>query len=145
MLEIRIWRADDLKYKLVSCWREYSDVYWLESSSYSLVIGYSSFSTLKRLSSGVSSLPRTYSPYGPFPLLLQRVVPSHNHTQIPCFISLTPLFPFSCSTYTPTDTFTVFTSQAHSHTTAPLSSLSPSTPTSHFLHQPHWDPNTRDK
>ena len=31
------------------------------------------------------------------------------------------------------------------HTTAPLSSRSPSTPISNYQHPPHWDPNTRDK
>ena len=49
-----------------------------------------------------------HRPYGPFPLLLQRVVPPNSHTQIPCFIPLASPFPFSCSTYTPA-TFTVFT------------------------------------
>ena len=80
------------------------------------------------------------------------MVSSHNHTRIPCFISLTPPFLFPWSTYTlatfsPThnhsiyDTMQSFPFKAHTHT-APISSLSPSTPTSHFLHQPHWDPNT---
>ena len=43
----------------------------------------------------------TYRPYGPFPLLLQRVVSSHNHTRTPCFIPLAPPSPFSSCTYTP--------------------------------------------
>ena len=33
---------------------------------------------------------RTFLPYGPFPPLLQHMVPSHNHTRIPCFIPLAP-------------------------------------------------------
>ena len=96
----------------------------------------------------------TYRPYDPLPSLQQRVVSSHNHTRIPCFISFTPPFLFPCSTYTPstfpTHTITVFTTQSqylqhnsvlslhrHTHTTAPLSSLTPSTPTYNSLHQPH--------
>ena len=52
--------------------------------------------------------------------------------------------------HSPTHTITVFTTQfspfpSQTHTTAPLSSLSPSTLPSNFLHQPHWDPNTRGK
>ena len=93
----------------------------------------------------------TYRPYDPFPSLLRRVVPSHNHTRTPCFIPLAPPFPFPYSTYTPstfpTHTITVFTTQfspfpSQAHTTP---HLFPSAPISNSLHQPHWDPNTRDK
>ena len=78
------------------------------------------------------------------------MVPFHNHTQIPYFIPLEPLFPFSCSTHTPATFPNSHNHRIHNtiqsfpftgtHTTPPLSSLSPSTPTSHSLHQPHWDP-----
>ena len=92
----------------------------------------------------------TYVPYNLFPSLILRVVPSHNHTCTPCFTPLKPLFPFPCPTYTPS---TFPHSHNHSihntiqsfpftgtHNTAPLPSLSPSTPTSNSLHQLHWDP-----
>ena len=80
------------------------------------------------------------------------------HTNSPCFISLAPLFPFPCSTYSPWSTF----SNSHNHThlfkTQPVLSLH--RPTHHrtsFLPLPfhtnlpfptwqlHWDPNTHDK
>ena len=58
---------------------------------------------------------------------------SHNHTRTLCFIPLTPLFPFSCPTYTastfPTRTLTIFTTEfnsilsLHRHTQHCTSSL----------------------
>ena len=51
-----------------------------------------------------------------------------------------------------THTIAVFTTEysplipiTGTHTTTTLSSLSPSTPTSQYLHQPQWDPNIPDK
>ena len=91
---------------------------------------------------------RTCRSYGPFPLLLQRVVPSHNHTRTPCFIPVAPPSPFSCSTYTQlhslTHTITVFTTlYRHTHhRTSFLSLLHTNLP---FPNLPHWDPNTRAK
>ena len=85
----------------------------------------------------------TYKHFCPFPLLLQCMFPPYNHTRIPCFIPLAPLFPFPClpnsshiphshnhSIYNTIQSFP-FTG---THNTAPFSSLSPSTPTSHSLH-----------
>ena len=57
----------------------------------------------------------TYRPYDPLPSLQHHVLSSHNHSRIPCFIPLAPLFPSPCSTYTPatfpTHTITLFTTQ----------------------------------
>ena len=41
-----------------------------------------------------------HRPYDPLSSLLQRLVPSQNHTQITLFYSTSPLFPFPFSTYT---------------------------------------------
>ena len=70
------------------------------------------------------------------------MVPFHNHTQIPYFIPLEPLFPFSCSTHTPA-TFpnshnhciynTIQFLHRHTHHATSFTTTSP-------LHQPHWDP-----
>ena len=86
-----------------------------------------------------------------FSLYYYSVVPSHNHIQIPRFIPLVSPFPFSCSTYT-LATFR----NSHNHSIyntiqsfhIPPHLFSPSllsTPTSHFLHQPNWDLNNRDR
>ena len=78
---------------------------------------------------------RMYRSYGPLPSLQQCMVPSHNHTQIPCFTPLTPPFHFPCSTYIPvtfpTHTITVFTTQfspfaSQAHTPPQLFPLSSS-------------------
>ena len=70
-----------------------------------------------------------YSTYTSVPLPLfylhsSHILHSHNHS----IYNTIQSFPFTGT-----------------HNTAPLSSLSPSTPTSNSLHQPQWDPNTRDK
>ena len=81
----------------------------------------------------------TYRPYDPLPSLQHHVLSSHNHSRIPCFIPLAPLFPSPCSTYTPatfpTHTITVFTTQyspfpSQEHTPPHLFPPSP------LLHQP---------
>ena len=96
----------------------------------------------------------THPPFGPFPSLLQRLAPPITTHEYPVLFHLhlrspSPVLP-TLHPHSPTHTLTVFTTQfspfpSQTHTTAPLSSLSPSTLTSNSLHQPHWDPNTRDQ
>ena len=83
---------------------------------------------------------RTYQPYNPLRSLLQRVF-----LRLPS--TILPTRPHSLTTQSQYIHYTIHSfSFTDTRTIVPLSTPSPSTSTLlNSPHQPHWDPNTRDK